>query len=142
MYLFNRSVSVNVRSTNENTLTVDGVFLDSFHELCLTLEVDLKSYAIISANGQLRRTPHTDCAQTQERIKNLVGVNLSRNVRKQVQAAVGLESGCTHLTDLTLECVKGVIQAKFQLMLDTMQPEEIKAYVEQDLRGNCLHYHY
>ena len=140
MYLFNRTISVNVCLVGEKTVTVNGIFLDSQHELCITLEADLESYTITSAVGELRRAPHMDCGHTQERIKELVGVNLDRNVRKQIQAAVGLEHGCTHLTDLTLECVKGIVQAKYQLMHLTMQPAEMKAQVEQQLKGSCLHY--
>jgi len=140
MYLFNRSISVNVRSVDEKTVTVDGFLLDSHHELCITLGVDLESNTITSADGEFRRVPYTDCGQTQKLINNLVGVVLNRNVRKQIQVAVGLNSGCTHLTDLTLECVKGLLQAKFRLMHLTMQEEEIKGLVEQYLEGSCLHY--
>jgi len=140
MYLFNRSISVNVRSVDEKTVTVDGFWLDSQHELCLTLQVDLESNTITVANGEFRRVPHKDCGQTQKLINNLVGIDLDRNVRKQVQVAVGLNYGCTHLTDLTLECVKGILQAKFRLMHLTMQEEEIKGLAQQYLEGSCLHY--
>ena len=140
MYLFNRSISVNVRSENEKTLTVEGFFLDSQHELCLTLEVDLASYIITSADGELRRVPHPDCSQTQKLINHLVGIDLNRNVRKQIQVAVGLNYGCTHLTDLTLECVKGLLQAKFRLMRLKTKQEEIKGLSVKYLEGNCLHY--
>jgi len=116
MYLFNRSISVNARSIDEKTVIVDGFLLDSHHELCITLGVDLESNTITSADGEFRRVPHTDCGQTQKLINNLVGVDLNCNVRKQIQVAVGLNNGCTHLTDLTLECVKGLLQAKFRLM--------------------------
>ncbi|SPF32450.1 conserved hypothetical protein [Candidatus Desulfosporosinus infrequens] len=139
MYLFNRSISVNVCLVGEKTFKVNGVFLDSLHELCLTLEVDLKSYTITSAEGELCRAPYTDCGHVRERIKELVGVNLHSNVRKQVQASVGLEHGCTHLTDLTLECVKGILQAKFQLMHHS-EPAERTIQLEQHLKGTCLHY--
>ncbi len=140
MYLFNRSISVNVRSVDEKTVTVDGFLLDSHHELCITLGVNLDSNKITSANGEFRRFPHTDCGQSQKLINNLVGVDLNRNVRKQIRVAVGLNYGCTHLTDLTLECVKGLLQARFQLMQLTMQEEEISDLVEQYLEGSCLHY--
>jgi len=140
MYLFNRSISINVRSVDEKTLMVDGFWLDSHHELCLTLGVDLESYTITSADGELRRVPHADCVLTQKLINNLVGVDLNRNVRKQIQVAVGLNHGCTHLTDLTLECVKGLLQAKFRLMHLTMQEEKMKGLAQQYLAGSCLHY--
>ncbi|MDR3540788.1 MAG: DUF2889 domain-containing protein [Desulfosporosinus sp.] len=139
MYLFNRSISVNVCLVGEKTFKVNGVFLDSLHELCLTLEADLESYTITAAEGELCRAPYTDCGHIKERIKKLAGVDLKRNVRKQVQAIVGLEHGCTHLTDLTLECVKGILQGKFQLM-HHRQPEERTVHLEQHLKGTCLHY--
>ncbi|MHB8073488.1 DUF2889 domain-containing protein [Desulfosporosinus fructosivorans] len=103
------------RSADKKLLTVDGFFLDSHHELCITLGVDLESNTIVSANGEFLRVPHTDCEQSHNLINNLVGINLDRNVRKQIQRAVGLNYGCTHLTDLTLECVKGLLQAKFSI---------------------------
>ena len=140
MYLFNRSITVNVRTVDKKTVTVDGFLLDSHHELCLTLGVDLESNTIISAEGEFRRVPHTDCGQTQKLINNLIGIDLNRNVRKQIQVAVGLSHGCTHLTDLTLECVKGLLQAKYRLMQLTMQEEEVKGLVEQYFQGSCLHF--
>ncbi len=140
MYLFNRSISVNVRSKDEKTVTVDGFFLDSHHEICLTFDVDLESYKITSAFGELRRAPHSDCEQIQVRIKELIGINLKHDVRKQIQAAIGLNEGCTHLTDLALECVKGLLQAKFVLMHRSMQPEEFYVQLGQFLEGSCLHF--
>lgn len=140
MYLFNRSISVNVRSNDKNTLTVDGVLLDTHHELCMTLVVDIDSRIISSATGEFRRVPHPDCTETQEKIKKLIGINLTRNVRKQVQVAVGLKHGCTHLTELTLECVKGVMQATYQLMHLTMQADQVNELVEGFLAGSCFHY--
>jgi len=140
MYLFNRSISVNVRTIDSKTVSVDGVFLDSHHEICMTLEVDIESHTITAATGEFRRYPHKDCVETQERIKRLLGINLNRNVRKQVQTAVGLKNGCTHLTELTLECVKGLMQATYQLMHLTMQEDQVNELIEQFLAGTCFHY--
>ncbi|HBV86654.1 DUF2889 domain-containing protein [Desulfosporosinus sp.] len=140
MYLFNRSITVNVRSIDSKILSVDGVFLDSHHELCMTLEVDVESHTITSATGEFRRYPHTDCVETQQRINSLIGINLNGNVRKQVQSAVGLKDGCTHLTELTIECVKGLMQATYQLMNLTMQADEVDELIEQYLAGTCFHY--
>lgn len=140
MYLFNRSISVNVRLVNERTVTVDGFFLDSHHELCLSIKVDLESNTVTSAEGEFRRVPHSDCVLTIDGINKLIGLNLNRNVRRQIQTAVGLKDGCTHLTDLALECVKGLMQARYQLMHLTMQDGEINEMVEGYLEGSCRHY--
>lgn len=141
MYLFNRSISVNVRLVDEGTtLMVDGFFLDSHHELCLSIKVNIESNTITSADGDFRRFPHTDCALTKEHIKKLIGINLNKNVRKQIQMAVGLKEGCTHLTDLAIECAKGLMQAQYQFLQLTMREEELNNMVEQFLDGSCLHY--
>lgn len=140
MYLFNRSISVNVRTIDLKTVSVDGIFLDTHHELCMTLEVDAKSQTITAATGEFCRFPHTDCVKTQELIKKLIGINLNKNVRKQVQAAVGHKDGCTHITELTLECVKGFLQATYKLMNLAMPADEVDKLIEQYLEGSCFHY--
>ncbi|EHQ92355.1 DUF2889 domain-containing protein [Desulfosporosinus youngiae] len=140
MYLFNRSISVNVRSMDSKTVSVNGVFLDTHHELCITLEVDVQRQTITAATGQFCRCPHTNCAETQERIAKLVGLKLDKSVRKQVLAAVGLKNGCTHITELTLECVKGFMQATYKLMNLSMPAEKVDELVEQYLEGSCFHY--
>ena len=140
MYLFNRSISVNARTEDQKKVIVDGTFLDTLHEIHLTIEVDLESYTITSADGELIRTPYSDCKTVKDRIKGLSGINLRQNVRKQIQAKVGLEQGCIHLTDLAIECVKGFVQTKFRLMFLNLPPEELKVEMEKALGGSCQHY--
>jgi hypothetical protein len=140
MYLFNRTISANVRSANEKTVTVEGLFMDYFHELCMTLVLDLETDLIISADGDFCRIPHSDCGQTLKLISNLVGIDIKGNVRKQVQAAVGLSDGCVHISELALECIKVLIQAKFRLLHLTMPQEEITDIAECFFQGSCFHY--
>ncbi len=140
MNIFNRSITINVRTSDGKTVTVDGVFLDSYHELCLTLAVEMDEFTIIAANGEFRRIPHGDCNCGQERIPNLVGLRLAHGVRKQILAAVGMEVGCTHLAGLALECVKALVQAKYHLMQLSLTPEEVRIQSEEYLRGTCYHY--
>ncbi|MDP4127080.1 MAG: DUF2889 domain-containing protein [Bacillota bacterium] len=139
MYLFNRSITVNVRSVDGKILSVDGFFLDSHHEFCLTLGVDLVSNTIVSAECESRRVPHSDCELSKNKIEKLIGVDLNQHVRRQIRAAIGSEQGCTHLTDLALECIKGVIQAKFRLRRMNMQAEN-DIMIQQYLAGTCQHY--
>lgn len=144
MNLFSRSISVNARLKDKRTVTLDGVFLDSNHEICLSIDVDLERNLIISAEGEFRRVPFTDCAYTKECIDKLIGLNLNGNIRKQIKMAAGLKEGCTHLADLALECVKGLMPARLQLMHLIMGEEEINKIVEnyekEYLEGSCRHY--
>lgn len=140
MYLFNRSIAVNVQTDDYKTALVSGVFLDSHHEWCLNFSVDLETYEVTMAYGELRRAPHPDCLKVEERVKELVGLKLVHGVRKKIEAAVGKGMGCTHLTDLTLECVKGLVQARFNLMERQLPAEEMTNYVEDYLKGSCYHF--
>lgn len=141
MYVFNRTININIQSEDEGkTVAVNGVFIDSFHEVCLTLQVDVANFAITAADGELRRFPHPDCKQTANRIHNLVGLKLARGVRKQILEAVGSQTGCTHLADLALECVKALVQAKYSLMRLTLKEEDILRQTEDYLRGSCYHF--
>jgi len=85
-------------------------------------------------------TPHLDCQDTRELIKNLIGLTIDKGIRRKLQSAVGMENGCTHLFELSLECIKGLIQAKYSLMNLTMPSEQVNAYVEEYLKDSCYHY--
>lgn len=140
MYLFNRSITVNVHTQDDVNAIVNGIFLDSHHELCLTLTVNLETNEVIGAEAELRRAPHPDCLEVESRVTKLIGLRLVHGVRKKIQAAVGEKDGCTHLTDLALECVKGLVQAKFNIMHRVMSPEVLEEHVWEYLKGSCHHY--
>lgn len=129
-----------MNTVDEQHVQVDGVFMDSNHELVLSLNVDINNFVIIAAQGELRRAPHEDCQETAQYVRNLVGINLSRNVRRQVVNAVGGENGCVHFEELALECAKGAKQAKFCLLRLRRPAEEVRATLYDILEGTCHHY--
>lgn len=115
MNLFNRTISVSVKKIDEQHIVVHGVFMDSYHELILSMTVNIESFTVTASQGEFRRAPQEDCLCTTKYTGNLVGIDLSRNVRRQVISAVGGEKGCVHFEELALECVKGVKQAYVRL---------------------------
>ena len=140
MNVFNRTITVSVQTKDDQHVVVDGIFIDSHHELFLNMTVDIESFKVIAAYGELRRAPHEDCLITGKLTLNLEGIDLTRNVRKQIAAAVGGERGCTHFEELALECVKGFKQARFRLMRLTMPLEEVNTQLNDYLKGSCYHY--
>jgi hypothetical protein len=138
--LFNRTINISVNTVDEQHVQVNGVFMDSSHELVLSLNVDIDHFVITAAQGELRRAPHEDCQETAQDVQNLVGIDLNRNVRRQVVNAVGGEKGCVHFEELALECVKGVKQAKFRLLRLSRPAEEVRATIYDILEGTCHHY--
>ena len=140
MYVYNRSLNVNVQSGQGEMVLINGVFLDTFHEMCLTLEINLNTLTVIKASGQLKRLPHQDCADVENRIPLLTGLTLRKGVRKQIKQAVGGREGCTHLADLALQCIESLVQARYSIMKEIMTQEEIFTANEQFLQGTCYHF--
>lgn len=140
MNLFNRTISVSVKDVDDQHVAVDGVFIDSFHELVLSMTVNIENFIVTASHGEFRRAPYEDCLCTVNLTGNLVGVNLSRNVRRQVVTAVGGEKGCVHIEELALECIKGVKQANVALLGRRMSPEEVYSRIYDSLEGTCQHF--
>lgn len=140
MNLFNRTMTVSVNTLDEDRAVAQGVFIDSHHELVLSMTVNMNNFKVLEAEGELRRAPHQDCISTDERVKNLIGIDLTHNVRRQILRAVGEEAGCTHFTELALECVKGIKQAKFHLMGLELPPEVVHSQLQDLLKGTCFHF--
>lgn len=140
MNLFNRTIAVSVKKIDEQHIVVDGVFMDSRHELVLSMTVNLESYTVTASQGEFRRAPHEDCLSTGKHTGNLVGIDLSRNVRRQVISAVGGEKGCVHFEELALECVKGVKQANVRLKRLSLPEDEVHSQMYNTLEGTCYHF--
>lgn len=140
MNVFNRSVTVNVSVLDEERVVANSVFIDSYHEFVLNLTVDAKRFIVLDAEGQINRCPFQECASIVTKVKKLIGLDLSHSVTKQVKYAVGGESGCTHFTELTLECVKGIRQANYRISEMKMPIKDVHANYDNLLKGTCFHY--
>ncbi|MDA8229501.1 MAG: DUF2889 domain-containing protein [Desulfitobacterium hafniense] len=140
MFLFNRSINVSVTKDHDHVINIQSFLLDSHHEISLAIRVDPETDTIIYASAELCRTLHDDCKITQELVKNLIGITFTRDIRKQIVTAIGRDKGCTHLTDLTIECVKAFKQAKFRLMSLTLSKPELERQLRDYLVGTCFHF--
>lgn len=138
--LFNRTITVSVKTIDEQHIVVDGIFVDSHHELTLSMTVDIENFKVTASQGEFHRAPHEDCLSTGKHTGSLVGIDLSRNVRRQVISAVGGEKGCVHFEELALECVKGVKQANVRLMRLSLPEDEVHSQMYNALEGACHHF--
>ncbi len=141
MVLFNRVKTCSVIELNSVLLEVRGVFIDSFHEINLTIHVDHQRMEIVWARAYMLKTPHADCVEAESEGSKLVGIKIGSGVRKAILDAVGHAHGCTHLADLALDAVKAVIQANFKLQYKKqMPPEQLLAKYIDELAGTCHHW--
>lgn len=113
-----------MEEVDEHSFKVEGCFLDTLHEIKLTMLVSYPELEVTSAYATMLRTPYPDCPAVQDAASKLSGIKIGPGSRKAIQQAVGHNQGCTHLTDLALDMAKVIIQAKFQLQLREMTTEE------------------
>ncbi len=140
MAVFNRVKSTTVLEQNKDTLLVQGLFIDSFHEINFELQVDRKAMCVLSARADMVRIPHPDCREALQQLAALEGIKIGHGARKAIASAVGNTAGCTHLADLALDAFKAVIQANFQLQKRELTADEQLAKLSEQLGGTCYYW--
>ncbi len=137
MIIFNRTKSCSVDETEDGLLEARGTFIDTVHEICLTLYVSKETLEIVKAKADMVRIPHPFCEEAQGQDINLVGVKIGPGARKAVQNAVGHSHGCTHLADLALDMVKALVTTNYRIQQRGKSEEEIIAQYVEELGGTC-----
>jgi len=80
---------------------------DNVHGFELTLEIDLTSATVVSAEHVTPRLPYMGvCSEPQRRFATLVGETADAGLRKRVQSTLGGAAGCAQLYDLTADLLK------------------------------------
>ena len=137
MIIFNRTKSCSVDESEDGMLVARGTFIDTVHEICLTLHVSKDTLEIVKAKADMVRIPHPHCADAQAEDKKLVGIKIGQGARKAVQNAVGHAHGCTHMADLALDMVKALVTTNYRIQQRGKSEEEITAQYVEELGGTC-----
>lgn len=137
MQVFSRSRFVVAEKTDDQTLRVVSNQVDTFHELRVTLTVDVPRRLITAAEAEFMRLPYTMCADVTQRANKLAGVSLEGGLYHKLRDALGGPGGCLHLHDTTIEAIKAVFQSEAAFVPPTVSPEEFQAVVHQLYAGSC-----
>jgi hypothetical protein len=80
---------------------------DNVHGFDVHYEVDLPTGRIVAAHVVTSRLPYRGvCDEPQGRIQSLVGEAVDAGLRRRIQGAVGGETGCAQIYDLTADLLK------------------------------------
>lgn len=80
---------------------------DNVHGFDLHYEVDVDGGRIVAAHSITSRLPYRGlCDEPQRKIDALVGERADSRLRRRIQGALGGESGCAQLYDLTADLLK------------------------------------
>ncbi len=84
---------------------------DPIHDMSLRVTID-DTFSIVAVTAAMPRVPNPGVCETiTPRYGALVGLNLLRGFRKQVQARLGRTQGCTHLSELTAVLPTAALQS-------------------------------
>ena len=85
--------------------------LDNVHHISSTFHVSFPSRIIEHAEADFKKAPYVEvCRQTNERMKELKGVQVDRGFTAAVIEILGGKEGCHHLVDQALEMAKSLAQ--------------------------------
>jgi hypothetical protein len=133
-----RSIDVQIYARGNGLWEVDAEILDvktfdtklagsprlagqPIHDMLLRVVVD-EQFNIVEAGSQTRAMPYPgQCDDHGDVYQRLVGLNLLKGFRRDVNARLGGVVGCTHLTELTQVLPTAVVQAFAGVVLDTRE---------------------
>ncbi|MGE5370465.1 MAG: DUF2889 domain-containing protein [Solirubrobacterales bacterium] len=104
--LFNRVKTATVRP-GEMMTEVSAVFMDSFHELGVRIELD-RNGAIAGITGDYVSAPDKICWRNLDHLPRFAGVRLMDLGKKEIAGIAGGAHGCHHLVDLIHEAARAV----------------------------------
>lgn len=97
-HLFHRSHTISVLQEDEE-LGFIGVFMDSFHEIHIELNLAMDG-VINEISGRVVRAPDAVCYENSAHIAGFRGRNLLHLSKKDIAGVAGGPQGCNHLVDL------------------------------------------
>ena len=84
---------------------------DPIHHMRLTITIDT-GLNVIDANAEMLRVPYAGhCEVVEPDYRQLIGLNLMKNFRRDVRERLGGAEGCTHVTELTNVLPTAAVQA-------------------------------
>lgn len=104
--IFWRSKRVMITKNVDESFTCESAMEDGVHDILIGFTLD--KYGVISnAHSRGLRLPFQGlCEDPQQRTTSLNGLRVTENYVKEVAACVGGTTGCTHLFDLSMDCLR------------------------------------
>lgn len=103
--LFNR-MKTQTLYLKEDSYLLAGHLNDSFHSVCIELELGKDGHTVKKAQGELLRAPDLVCREASELMVELTGKKLDGLNKKEFALLLGGGNGCVHLIDLVSDALE------------------------------------
>lgn len=106
--LFNRSKNSAVYRRPDGSLLATGNFVDSFHELGVSLSLSEEHRKVAACKGNFLRVPDPVCLESINRLYALAGNSIAGCSKGELAKIVGGPQSCLHLVDIINEASQAV----------------------------------
>ena len=111
---------------------------DSVHRMRICMKIDTDTLTITELDTEMPCTPHSQCHETQQSLKAIVGSRLVPGFSAQVHKHVGGPKGCIHLTTLLLAMAPAALQGYWtQTDRDPKGRRVSKEHLDRYLVNSC-----
>jgi hypothetical protein len=104
--VFWRSKQLRIELEDGGALNCESAMQDSIHDIAVHFTIGADGKVSDASSRGLRLPYHGLCEDAQLRTELLNGQELTPQFMKQVGETIGGSSGCTHLFDLTVDCLR------------------------------------
>lgn len=129
MNVYERNINASIDVTADDYLVTRASLLDLDHNIRLQLMVKISTREIITATGEMVKTPFGECKTALPTIEKLVGLKIERGFAKKMREAVGGSGGCAHIVELALTMAS--LSSNSILLEAARDPEKRKVFSEK-----------
>ena len=104
--VFWRRKQLSIHQLNTGGWGCESAMQDSVHDISVQFEMGSDGVVSNAVSRGVRLPYHGICEDAQLRTAMLNGIQLTPNFSRQLGETVGGESGCTHLFDLSIDCLR------------------------------------
>ena len=140
MSIFHRTIDIKINEGKEGFLVLHTRLNDMYHDIILTLTIEMGDFIISDASVELTRTPHPDCSQIRALVQSMTGLQVGPGFTREVLSAMGGEHGCPNMVNLVLltaplsmNAAERLAQKQAALAIKQVDEENVKPI----RRGGC-----
>lgn len=138
MIVFDRHIACQVEELEDNQAKVTATLCDTFHNIVVSIRVELPDAKILDAQAEFIRVPDKMCRETGALMSGLKGVILGKGIRKNTLRVLGGAAGCVHLTELVIAAAEALTQGIFTMRYRSCKDfENAKNSFTGEMAGKC-----
>lgn len=140
-----RTINMKILENTEDTVLARGSILDQVHNIAIELTIDINTQEILNAEGQMVKVPFDSCKPALANLKKIIGLKLNTGVTGRIADAIGVRTGCIHLSEVTVETVRLAANTIFGIKCGgrdwregRLSDEVFWGRVKPLLKGTCI----